>query len=100
MASGDLSWRRGLSGVSYAPAGAPGARFMRLEPGQAAPAHGHGDLEATVVITGRFSDGHGEYGPGDLVLAVPGTRHKPQTVGEEACICFVAQRPARFWRLI
>ncbi len=97
-AEGPLSWRRGLSGVHYAPAGAPGTKFMKLEAGQSAPMHGHGGLEATVVLSGRFSDGHGTYCRGDLVLGEPGMRHKPAAVGDESCVCFVAHRPNRFWR--
>lgn len=90
-------WRRGLSGVQYAPAGTPGARFMKLEPGKSAPMHGHGALEATVVIQGRFCDGHGTYERGDLVIGEPGMRHKPAAVGDEPCVCFVAQPPNHFW---
>jgi len=93
-----LQWRRGLSGVHYAPAGAPGTKFMKLEPGKSAPMHGHGGLEATVVLSGRFTDGHGTYTRGDLVLGEPGLRHKPAAVGDESCICFVAHRASKFWR--
>ena len=96
MADAPIRWRRGLSGVACAPLAPPGAKFMKLEPGQSAPAHGHGRLEATVVIHGRFSDGHGSYGRGDLVLGVPGLRHKPRGEGETPCICFVAEHPRRF----
>ena len=35
---------------------------------------------------------------GDLVLGEPGMRHKPQAVGDEACVCLVAQKPGGFWR--
>ncbi|RAN37090.1 cupin domain-containing protein [Hyphomonas pacifica] len=91
-------WRRGLTGVRYAATGTTGARLMKLEPGQSVPKHGHADLEATVVIQGRFSDGHGTYKRGDLVLGEPGMRHKPQAVGDEACVCLVAQKPGGFWR--
>ena len=91
-------WRRGLTGVRYAATGTAGARLMKLEPGQSAPMHGHADLEATVVIQGRFSDGHGTYKRGDLVLGEQGMRHKPQAVGDEACVCLVAQKPGGFWR--
>ena len=97
MADAPLRWRRAITGVSYAPLGLPGAKFMKLEPGQSAPRHGHGSLEATVVIHGRFSDGHGTYQRGDLVLGVPGLRHKPRGEGDEACICFVAEPPRPFW---
>ena len=99
QSSRDLSWRRGFSGVQYASAGTPGTKFMKLEPGQSAPMHGHGGLEATVVLSGRFTDGYGTYSRGDLVLGEPGMRHKPAAVGDESCICFVAHRPNRFWSI-
>ena len=95
-----LRWRRGLSGVHYAPASVPGTKFMKLEAGKSAPMHGHHGLEATVVLSGRFSDGHGTYSRGDLVLGEPGMRHKPAAVGEVSCVCFVAHRPNRFWSRI
>tara|TARA_R100000365_G_C2745118_1_gene73894 strand:- start:1801 stop:2427 length:627 start_codon:yes stop_codon:yes gene_type:complete len=92
------NWRRGLTGVRYAATGTRGARLMKLDPGQSAPMHGHNDLEATVVVHGRFSDGHGTYKRGDIVLGEPGMRHKPQAVGHETCVCLVAQKPGGFWR--
>jgi mannose-6-phosphate isomerase-like protein (cupin superfamily) len=88
-----LKWRRGLSGMTYAPTRTPHAKFMKLKPGQSAPLHGHSGLEATVVVHGRFSDGHGEYSRGDLVFGKPGTRHRPRAEGNEVCICLVAQAP-------
>ena len=96
MTETPLRWRRGLSGVAYVRLDPPGARFMKLDPGQSAPAHGHGGLEATVVLHGQFSDGHGTYKRGDIVLGVPGMRHKPRGEGTDPCICFVAERPHRF----
>lgn len=97
QAPDSLAWRRGLSGVRYASAGAPGTKFMKLDAGQSAPMHGHHGLEATVVLSGCFSDGHGTYTRGDLVLGEPGLRHKPEAVGADSCICFVAHRPNPFW---
>ncbi|KCZ94204.1 cupin domain-containing protein [Hyphomonas johnsonii] len=93
-----LDWKRGISGVAYARTATPGASFMKLEPGQAAPMHGHSNIEATVVLSGQFSDGHGVYSRGDLVLGEPGQRHKPAAIGDEQCICFVAEKPRPFWK--
>lgn len=90
-------WRKGLFGIQYAPAGPRGAKLMKLNAGQSVPAHGHKHLEATVVLSGQFSDGHGTYGPGDLVLGEPGKRHKPRAVGDDPCICLVAQKPNPLW---
>lgn len=99
LADRSLTWKRGISGVSFANTRTRGAKFMRLDPGQSAPSHGHGSLEATVVLQGRFSDGHGVYSRGDLVLGEPGKRHKPAAVGDETCICFVAETSHPLWNL-
>lgn len=99
MADLSLKWKRGISGISYATTGTSGAKFMKLQPGQSAPAHGHGGLEATVVLAGQFTDGHGVYTRGDLVLGEPGKRHKPAAVGDETCICFVAETSNPLWNL-
>ncbi|KDA02244.1 cupin domain-containing protein [Hyphomonas oceanitis] len=99
MAESSLEWKRGISGISYATTGTTGAKFIKLKPGQSAPAHGHGSLEATVVLQGQFSDGHGVYKRGDLVLGEPGKRHKPAAVGDETCICFIAETSHPLWNL-
>lgn len=101
LARGEFStvpWKRGVSGVHYAKRGRGKGKLMRLDPGQAAPEHSHSALEATVVLRGRFEDGHGVYARGDLVLGRPGMRHRPAAHGEEMCICFVAQEALPFWR--
>lgn len=98
-ARGHLSWRRGLSGVDYAPTGVRGGRFMRLSPGLSAPRHSHSALEATVVLAGRLAVGGEEYVRGDLAFGEPGQAHKPAAIGEEDCICFVARNARPFWRL-
>ena len=101
LACGDFEtapWKRGLSGVHYAKRGTGRGKLMRLDPGQTAPGHNHSALEATVVLKGAFEDGHGVYNRGDLVLAAPGTHHRPAAHGDEMCICFVAQETLPFWR--
>lgn len=102
LAQGDFEtvpWKRGLSGVHYAKRNKGHGKLMRLDPGQAAPEHGHSALEATVVLEGQFEDGHGIYQRGDLVLGRPGVPHRPAAHGEQMCICYVAQEPTPFWRL-
>ena len=93
-----VPWIKGMSGVHYARRGRGKGKLMRLDPGQAAPEHSHSALEATVVLKGRFEDGHGVYERGDLVLGRPGVRHRPAAYGDEMCICYVAQEPLPFWR--
>lgn len=93
-----VPWKRGLSGVHYAKRGKDKGQLMRLDPGQSAPEHSHSVLEATVVLSGEFDDGHGVYGRGDLVLGRPGHRHRPAAHGSEMCICYVAKGRLPFWR--
>ncbi len=101
LAVGDFEtvpWKRGLSGVHYAKRGRGKGKLMRLDPGQAAPEHSHSALEATVVLEGKFEDGHGVYNRGDLVLGRPGHRHRPAAYGDDMCVCYVAQDALSFWR--
>lgn len=91
-----VPWKRGLSGVHYAKRS--NGKLMRLDPGQSAPEHSHSALEATLVLEGRFEDGHGVYKRGDLVIGRPGFRHRPAAYGDQMCICYVAQEPTPFWR--
>ncbi len=96
--AGEVRWRRGLSGVRYAPAGVRGCEFMQLQPGQAVPRHNHSTVEATIVLSG-WLDVDGEmFGVGDLALGLPGQPHKPAARGNEPCICFVARGDKPFWR--
>jgi len=95
----DIRWRRGLSGVRHAGMGVRGGTFMRLDAGQAVPAHGHSVLEATVVLEGVLDVDGTSYEPGDIALGVPGLRHKPAAQGDHRCICYVARAPRPFWRL-
>lgn len=95
----NLRWQRGLSGIGYAGCGVRGGKFMRLEPAQSVPTHGHSTTEATVVLEGQLTDGHDTYHEGEIMLAVSGERHKPLATGNTACICFVAKGSKAFWRL-
>ena len=97
MANANVKWRRNLWGAQFSPIGLKGARLMRLLPGKATPRHGHHGLEATVVLHGCLSDGEAIYSRGDLALGEPGIVHKPHAVGEEACICYVAEETRWKW---
>ena len=94
----DITWKRGLSGAQYAKGKLRHEQFLRLFPGESTLGHGHSTLEATVVLTGRFEDGHGVYAPGDIVFGVPGVSHKPAAYGDEPCICFVGRKVRPIWR--
>ncbi|MDJ0922486.1 MAG: cupin domain-containing protein [Henriciella sp.] len=93
-----IPWKRGLSGVHYAKRGKGKGQLMRLDAGQSAPEHSHSVLEATVVLSGEFADGHGIYSRGDLVLGRPGMRHRPAAHGDQTCMCYVAKGRLPFWR--
>ena len=87
--------------VAGGPVGAPRENIclLRVGPGNYLPDHGHRGWEATCVLSGRFSDSTGEYGPGDVAeMDAPrndGTdrsvaSHQPVAGAGEACICLIA----------
>ncbi len=94
-----LPWKTGFSGVEYARGHTPHTKFMRLKAGKSAPKHRHSALEATLVLQGALSDGEHTYQVGEIAFGVPGEEHKPMAVGNETCVCFVAQDRKPFWRL-
>jgi uncharacterized RmlC-like cupin family protein len=94
----DVKWRRGLSGLKYAKVSDAGGKLMRLHPGDRVFEHTHSALEAMVVLEGCLKDGRGHYEAGELVLATPSVRHRPEAAGNAACTCFVAQSDIPFWR--
>lgn len=94
-----LKWRRTITQARYAPTGVPGARLMRLQPGQSIPRHGHSALEATVVMRGMLTVDGEAFRRGDVMLGLPGEAHKPAAGGDMPCICLVARGERPFWRL-
>ena len=94
-----VKWRRGLSGMKYSKVSDAGGKLMRLQPGDRVFEHGHSAREAMVVLDGCLKDGRGQYEAGQLVLATPSERHRPEAAGNMACTCFVAQSDIPFWRL-
>ncbi len=71
--------------------------LLRIEPGKAIPAHAHGGMEYTLVLTGAFHDQRGLFTQGDL--AVSGVRHAHRPVAEQGEICvalIVTTAPLRF----
>lgn len=60
------------------------------------PMHGHAGREFTHVITGRFSDRNGSYGPGDFLDADSALDHAPTVSSEYECLCLIsADAPLR-----
>lgn len=67
--------------------------LMRIGGGRTVPEHGHGGLEATLVLSGGFTDAGRSLGPGDLHLCDETTEHAP-AADPEGCLCaFVAATP-------
>jgi anti-sigma factor ChrR (cupin superfamily) len=85
-----LKWNKNIVGVKTLPTGVPMASLLRLDPGERAPAHGHGRRDVTVVLCGTYADEFGVYERGDLAFAEPGLKHKPRAVGDKICVCLLA----------
>jgi putative transcriptional regulator len=93
-----LRWAR----VRLADAPAERVVLLKIAAGCAAPAHGHGGLELTQVLYGRFSDARGLYGPGDLIEADEEIfDHEPRVTDEGECLCIAAvEQPLRINSLV
>ncbi len=98
----DVPWRRLAPGVWHHPiclsAGSEGdLRLIKVAPGVALPEHGHGGSELTLVLSGRYTDAFGTFGPGDVADLGDDVEHRPVADPLEGCICLVAsERKARF----
>jgi putative transcriptional regulator len=90
-----LNWRTGVFGVKTLPTPDRGVKLMRLDPGGRAPSHGHGRRDVTVVLVGTYADEYGVYERGDIAFAEPGLRHQPRAVGDQPCVCLIAEEPSR-----
>ena len=64
--------------------------LVRYAPASAFPAHEHALGEEFLVLSGVFSDEHGDYGEGTYVRNPPGSRHTPHT--HPGCTIFVKLR--------
>lgn len=64
--------------------------LLKVDPGRAAPRHGHQGLELTCVLSGAYATDDGEYGPGDIEEADPGVQHTQWVTSDEPCLCVVA----------
>ena len=64
--------------------------LVRYTPDSTFPTHEHALGEEFLVLTGVFSDEHGDYGEGTYVRNPPRSRHTPRTV--PGCTIFVKLR--------
>jgi anti-sigma factor ChrR (cupin superfamily) len=64
--------------------------IVRYAPRSSFSAHRHDMGEEFLVLSGTFSDEHGDYGAGAYVRNPPGSRHRP--FSKEGCTIFVKLR--------
>lgn len=100
-AAGELPWQRlGLSAYHIpipTEDRSAAARLLRIPAGRPVPAHSHGGLELTLVLSGAFTDGDTLFSAGDFQEADQSVTHQPHAVPGEDCICLaVTDAPLRF----
>jgi anti-sigma factor ChrR (cupin superfamily) len=86
VTAAELRWvaspQPGVERVMLDRLGAERARatsLVRYAPASAFPAHGHPGGEEILVLSGTFSDGSGDYGPGWYLRNPPGSAHQPSS---------------------
>lgn len=94
--SSSKTWRKRFGGYSEIVLDSlcePGvqARLLSIPQGRGAPEHDHGAEEGTLVLSGSFYDGHGQFKRGDACIVQPGTVHHPKVDSEEDCICLAVE---------
>lgn len=74
------------------------ARLLDIRPGQTVPAHRHGGMELTLVLSGSFEDEGGIYASGDLQIETETSpTHQPRARETVGCLCLtVTDTPLRF----
>ena len=71
--------------------------LLRIEPGKAIPAHAHGGMEYTLILTGAFRDQRGLFAQGDLAVSDVRHTHRPVAEQGETCVALiVTTAPLRF----
>jgi predicted ChrR family anti-sigma factor len=73
----------------------PAAALLRYAPGAQVPLHEHRGYEHILILRGSQSDEHGEYGPGELIISPPGTRHS--VTSKDGCLALaIWETPVKF----
>ncbi len=89
-------WRWIGPGLRRARLAVPGTKpgenvyLLRVDPGRPVPDHGHDGWELTCILTGRYVDATGTYGPGDIADLDADTIHQPVAGPDEVCVCLIA----------
>ncbi|MGA9659202.1 MAG: ChrR family anti-sigma-E factor [Asticcacaulis sp.] len=88
-------------GVWLAPVALSGAPkgsktyLLYAKPGMAVPSHDHKGREITVMLHGSYADHKGTYHRGDFAMCdATDMAHEPAMVGDEGCLCLLAQEAA------
>ncbi len=90
MKLSEVPWRRvGPLGEYRLDTGGSGetVRLLKIPAGRAMPVHTHVGTEATLVLSGGFSDASGHYDRGDLAVVDESVNHQPVADPDEDCIC-------------
>ncbi len=82
-------WRKRLHLVGPAESGQV-TSLVRYEPHSQFPSHAHPDGEEILVLSGVFSDEHGDWPAGSYLLNPEGFRHAP--FSRDGCLLFVKLR--------
>lgn len=95
-ASGEdgLAWRPRAFGFFDHRLPLEGAYLVKIPARRGIPRHTHGGEELTLVLHGAFADDRSVYRPGDLVFADGKVEHAPRVIGDEACVCLIAETGA------
>ena len=69
--------------------------LLRYQPGASVPLHHHPGYEQILVLSGQQKDDRGTYGPGSLIINLPGSQH--QVTSAEGCVVLIFwQQPVVF----
>jgi putative transcriptional regulator len=98
-----LAWRKSAPGIHVVKLPKRDADkgffgLLKIAPGAVIPEHGHGGTELTLVLRGAYEDSLGRFGAGDIADHDEAIEHEPRVIGDEACICLVANQAALKFR--
>lgn len=75
--------------------GEPAIAVLKYAPGAVAPLHLHRAAEAIFMLDGSQSDDHGTYRAGDMIVNLPGSKHR--VTSETGCVALLHwSKPVEF----
>jgi len=81
--------------IAWLREGAPGIAVLRYQIGASVPLHMHPDVEMILVLEGWQTDEAGTYGPGDVVINRPGSKHS--VISQAGCVVLLMwSKPVEF----